>query len=51
MENPWTLKSKPVLLSKPELDWEIKLYWVNEGPAILKKNGKIFLTNSASETD
>ncbi|MFT8349885.1 family 43 glycosylhydrolase [Clostridium saccharoperbutylacetonicum] len=51
MENPWTLKSKPVLLSKPELDWETKLYWVNEGPAILKKNGKIFLTYSASATD
>jgi GH43 family beta-xylosidase len=51
MENPWTLKSKSVLLSKPELDWEIKLYWVNEGPAILKKNGKIFLTYSASATD
>lgn len=51
MENPWTLKSKPVLLTKPELDWEIKLYWVNEGPAILKKNGKIFLTYSASATD
>lgn len=51
MENPWTLKSKAVLLSKPELDWEIKLYWVNEGPAILKKNGKIFLTYSASATD
>ncbi|AJG99737.1 alpha-N-arabinofuranosidase [Clostridium beijerinckii] len=51
MVNPWTLKSKPVLLSKPELDWEIKLYWVNEGPSILKKNGKIFLTYSASATD
>lgn len=51
MENPWTLKSKPVLLSKPELEWEIRLYWVNEGPAILKKNGKIFLTYSASATD
>jgi len=51
MENPWTLKSKPVLLTKPELDWEIKLYWVNEGPGILKKNGKIFLTYSASATD
>lgn len=51
MENPWTLKSKPMLLSKPELDWEIKLYWVNEGPAILKKNGKLFLTYSASATD
>lgn len=51
LENPWTLKSKAVLLSKAELDWEIKLYWVNEGPAILKKNDKIFLTYSASATD
>ena len=51
MENPWTLKSKAILLSKPELDWETKLYWVNEGPSILKKNGKIFLTYSASATD
>ena len=51
MENPWTLKSKAVLLSKPEYDWEIQLFWVNEGPAILKKNGKIFLTYSASGTD
>lgn len=51
MENPWTLKSEAVLLTKPELDWERKLYWVNEGPAILKKNGRIFLTYSASATD
>lgn len=51
MENPWTLKSKAVLLTKPEYDWEIQLFWVNEGPAILKKNGKIFLTYSASGTD
>ena len=51
MENPWTLKTKPVLLTKPEYDWETKIFWVNEGPAILKKNGKIFLTYSASATD
>ena len=51
MENPWTLKSKPVLLTQPLLDWETKIFWVNEGPAILKKNGKIFLTYSASATD
>lgn len=51
MENPWTLKSKAVLLSKPELDWETKLYWVNEGPAVIKKNGKVFITYSASATD
>lgn len=51
MENPWTLKTKPILLTKPELDWEIIRFWVNEGPSILKKNGKIFLTYSASATD
>lgn len=51
MENPWTLKTKPVLLTKPELGWEIVRFWVNEGPAVLKKNGKIFLTYSASATD
>jgi GH43 family beta-xylosidase len=51
MENPWTLKTKPVLLTKPELDWEVVRFWVNEGPAILKKNGKIYLTYSASATD
>ena len=51
MENPWTLKSKAVLLSKPEYDWETKLYWVNEGPAVIKKNGKVFITYSASATD
>ncbi|WP_160689223.1 family 43 glycosylhydrolase [Clostridium sp. C2-6-12] len=51
MENPWTLKTKDVLLTKPELDWEVVRFWVNEGPAILKKNGKIYLTYSASATD
>lgn len=51
MENPWTLKGEPVLLTKPEFDWETVGFWVNEGPAILKKNGRIFLTYSASATD
>lgn len=51
MENPWTLKTSPVLLSVPEYDWETQGFWVNEGPAILKRNGKIFLTYSASATD
>lgn len=51
MSNPWTLKTKPVLLSQPEYDWETKIFYVNEGPAILKKNGKIYLTYSASATD
>lgn len=51
MENPWTLKGPQVMLTQPEYDWETKIFWVNEGPGILKKNGRIFLTYSASATD
>ena len=51
MENPWTLTGKPILLTHPEYDWERKIFWVNEGPSVLEKNGHIFLTYSASATD
>lgn len=51
MENPWTLAGRQVLLSKPEYDWETAGFWVNEGPAVLQKNGRIFITYSASATD
>lgn len=51
MENPWTLKATPVMLSRPEFDWETHIFWVNEGPAVLHRNGKFFLTYSASATD
>jgi GH43 family beta-xylosidase len=51
MTNPWTLAGKPVMLTKPELDWEIIGFKVNEGPAVLTRNGKIFITYSASATD
>ncbi len=50
LEKPWKLKTVQVLLSTPDYDWERVGFWVNEGPAVLKKNGKIFLTYSASET-
>ena len=39
-----------VLLTTPDYDWERVDFWVNEGPAILKHDGKIFLTFSASAT-
>jgi GH43 family beta-xylosidase len=50
MENGYTLKTVQVLLTTPDYDWERIGFWVNEGPGILKKNGKIFMTYSASET-
>lgn len=51
MENPWTLRSEQVMLSRPEFDWEMQGYLVNEGAAVLKKNGRIFITYSGSATD
>ncbi len=50
MENPWQLKTVQVLLTTPDYDWERINFWVNEGPAVIKRNGKIFLTYSASDT-
>ena len=39
-----TLAAKPVRLSVPTLDWEIRGFKVNEAPAVLIRNGKLFLT-------
>lgn len=50
MENPYTLKTVQVLLTTPDYDWERVGFWVNEGPAVIKRNGRIFVTYSASET-
>ncbi|MFX4305687.1 family 43 glycosylhydrolase [Exiguobacterium sp. A1_3_1] len=51
LKNPWTIQQPQVMLTKPELDWETKGFLVNEGPAVLKRNGQIFITYSASATD
>ena len=50
MSAPNKLKTVQVLLTTPDYDWERVGFWVNEGPAVIKRNGKIFLTYSASET-
>ena len=50
LETPYKLKTVQVLLTTPDYDWERVGFWVNEGPAVLKRNGKIFMTYSASET-
>ncbi|MFC4321253.1 glycoside hydrolase family 43 protein [Litchfieldia salsa] len=51
MENPWTIKGEQVMITTPEYDWERIGFLVNEGPAVLKKNGKVFISFSASATD
>ncbi len=51
MDSPWTIKGRQIMLTKPEYDWECIGFLVNEGPAVLIRNGRIFLTYSASATD
>ena len=50
MQSPYKLKTAQVLLTTPDYDWERVGFWVNEGPFLLKHDGKLFLTFSASET-
>lgn len=50
LETPVKLKTEIVLLSSPDYDWERVDFWVNEGPAVLKHDGMIYLTYSASAT-
>ncbi|HOC43561.1 MAG TPA: glycoside hydrolase family 43 protein [Thermoanaerobaculales bacterium] len=51
MATPDRIAAAPVRLSAPELDWETRGFWVNEGPAVLIRNGRVFVSYSASATD
>ena len=47
---PNKLISKPILLTKPEYDWEKVTFRVNEGASVLKHRDKVFVFFSASGT-
>lgn len=51
MADPVTLTGPEIILSRPDLDWEQQVYWVNEAPSVLIRKGKVFMTYSASATD
>ncbi|WP_051250983.1 glycoside hydrolase family 43 protein [Paenibacillus harenae] len=51
LANGWTLGGRQVMLSKPEYEWEKIGFLVNEGAAVIKKNGKVYISYSASATD
>jgi GH43 family beta-xylosidase len=51
MDTPWSIVGEQVCISRPELPWERRIYNVNEGPAFVRHNGKLFLSYSASATD
>lgn len=46
-----TIKEPVITLTEPTLDWETIGYKVNEGAAVIKKHGRVFVTYSASATD
>lgn len=58
MKNPWTIEGERVMLSKPELEWEMHgdlndpdnppHVDVNEGPQFLSHDNKVFIIYSAS---
>lgn len=51
MDSPWSISGSQVMITQPEFPWERVGFNVNEGPAVLIKNGKVFMTYSASATD
>ena len=48
MDTPTSLTGPELIITYPQYDWELIGYKVNEGPAVIKKGDKLFLTYSAS---
>ena len=51
MVSPLELVTPVVRIAVPTLSWEVQGFRVNEGPAVLIRNGRVFVTFSASATD
>lgn len=51
MDSPWSVKQPAVEISRPEYDWEIQLFKVNEGASVILHDDTLWMTYSASGTD
>ncbi|MFC4019197.1 family 43 glycosylhydrolase [Micromonospora sp. GCM10011542] len=51
MTSPFAIAGNPARIATPTRSWEVQGFRVNEGPAVIKRNGRIFMTFSASATD
>ena len=51
MDSPLSISTFPVRIATPTRDWETRGFKVNEGPAVIVRNGRVFMTFSASATD
>jgi len=50
LKSPTELATPQMLLTCPTYAWERHGFWVNEGPAFMVQDGRIFMTYSASDT-
>lgn len=48
MKNPWTLEGTEATVARPQYDWEKHHDNINEGAAVVERNGKIYFAYSAS---
>ncbi|GAA1715739.1 family 43 glycosylhydrolase [Fodinicola feengrottensis] len=48
MSNAWTLTGTPTVISRPTNSWETVGQAVDEGPSVLQRDGKLFVTFAAS---
>ncbi len=51
MKSPTEITGPEIVITDPTFNWERQKYNVNEGPAVIKKDGKIFVSYSASATN
>lgn len=51
MDTPWSITGKQVMITRPDQAWERIGHHVNEAPIVIQRNGRVFLTYSASATD
>ena len=50
LETPLKMKTPQMLLTSPTYAWERHGFWVNEGPTVIHRDGRIFMTYSVSDT-
>lgn len=51
MSSPTAITGTPVRIATPTYSWETVGHRVNEGPAVIIRNGRVFMAFSASATD
>lgn len=50
-ENPYAISSDPVIICEPDYYWDRRTTTVDEGPFVLKHDGKLYMTFSGSGCD